>query len=77
MGRTEAVEYRGFRVIEIWELQNDLATGWPFVPFVHKSGLHTAGMHKLDLPQEFGVRKARRRFGASRDQTDENGVDLD
>jgi hypothetical protein len=44
-------------MIEIRELQNDLATGWPFVPFVHKSGLHTAGMHKLDLPQEFGVGK--------------------
>ena len=62
MGRTEAVEYRGFCVIEIWELQDDLAAGWPFILFVHKSGLHAAGMHKIDLPQEFWPRNARRRF---------------
>ena len=52
MGRTEAVEYRGFRVIEIWELQNDLVAGWSLIPFVHMSGLHAAGMHKIDFPQE-------------------------
>ena len=46
MGRTEAVEDRGFRVIEIWELQNDLVARWPFVPFVHMSGLHAADMPK-------------------------------
>jgi len=62
MGRTEAVEYRGFRVIKIWELQNDLAAGQPFVPSVHMSGLHAAGMHKIDLPQETWPRKVRRRF---------------
>src|ERR1700733_5603701 len=39
MGRTEAAEYRGFRVIKIWELQNDLAAGWPSVPSAHMSGL--------------------------------------
>ena len=42
MGRTEAVEYCGFRVIKIWELQNDLAAGWPSVPSAHMSGLHAA-----------------------------------
>jgi hypothetical protein len=53
MGRTKAIDYRGFRVIEIWELQNDRAAGWwLLVPFVHMSGLHAADMHKLDLPQE-------------------------
>lgn len=57
MGRTEAVEYRGFRVIEIWELKNDLAAGWPFVPFVHMSGLHAAGMQKIDFPQELCLEK--------------------
>ena len=62
MGRTEAVEDRGFRVIEIWELQNDLVAGWPFVPFVHMSGLHAADMHKIDLSQEIWPRKVRRRF---------------
>jgi hypothetical protein len=49
MGRTEAVEYRRFRVIEIRELQDDLAAGRLLVPFVHMSGLHAADMHKLDL----------------------------
>ena len=65
MGRTEAVEYCGFRVIEIWELQNDLVAGWPFVPFMHMSGLHAADMHKIDLPQEIWPRKVRRRFCAN------------
>lgn len=63
MGRTEAVEYRGFCVVEIWELQNDLTAGSPFVPFVHMSGLHAADLHKMDLPQERWPRKVRRRFG--------------
>src|SRR6266702_2484818 len=63
---TESVEYRGFRVIEIWELQNDLAAGWPFVPFVHMSGLHAAEMHKIPLPREIWPRKVRRRFTARR-----------
>jgi hypothetical protein len=36
-------------VIEIWELQDDLAAGRLLVPFVHMSGLHAADMHKLDL----------------------------
>ena len=62
MGRTEAAEYRGYRVIKIWELQNDLAAGWPSVPSVHMSGLHAAGMRKLDLPQEIWPRKVRRRY---------------
>jgi hypothetical protein len=62
MGRTEAIEYREFRVIEIWELQNDLAAGWPFVPFVHMSGLLAADMHKIDLRQEIWPRKVRRGF---------------
>jgi hypothetical protein len=62
MGRTEAVEYRGFRVIEIWKLQNNLAAWLPFIPFVHKGGLHAAGMHKIDLQQELWPRKVRRRF---------------
>jgi hypothetical protein len=44
-------------VIEIWELKNDLAAGWPFVPFVHMSGLHAAGMHKIDFPQELCLEK--------------------
>ena len=66
MGRTEAVEYRGFRVIEIWELQNDLVAGWSLVPFMHMSGLHAADMHKIDLPQEIWPRKVRRRFALSR-----------
>ena len=56
------VEDRGFRVIEIWELQNDLVAGWPFVPFAHMSGLHAADMHKIDLSQEIWPRKVRRRF---------------
>jgi hypothetical protein len=50
MRRTEAVEYRGFCVIEIWEFQNDLAARWSFILCVHKSGLHAAGMHKIDFP---------------------------
>jgi hypothetical protein len=50
MVRTEAVEYREFCVIEIWELQNDLVAGWPFVPFAHMSGLHAADMHKVEQP---------------------------
>ena len=50
MGRTETVEYSGFRMIEIWELQDDLVAGWPFVPFVHMSGLQAADMHKIDVP---------------------------
>jgi len=29
-------------VIKIWELQNDLAAGWPSVPSAHMSGLHAA-----------------------------------
>ena len=49
MRRSEAVEYRGFRVIQIWELQDDLTAGWPSVSFAHMSGLHAAGMHKIDL----------------------------
>jgi hypothetical protein len=61
MGRTEAVEYRRFRVIEIWELQDDLAAGRLPVPFVHMSGLHAADMHKLDLEEAFRPQKVRRR----------------
>ena len=52
MRRAEAVEYRGFRVIQIWELQDDLAAGWPSVPFAHMSGLRAAGTHKIDPPVE-------------------------
>ena len=29
-------------MIKIWELQNDLAAGWPSVPSAHMSGLHAA-----------------------------------
>jgi hypothetical protein len=57
MGRTEAVEYRRFRVIETWKLQDDLAAGWPFIPFVHMSGLHAADMHKIDLEEELWPQK--------------------
>ena len=49
MRRAEAVEYRGFRVIQIRELQDDLTAGWPSVSFAHMSDLHAAGMHKIDL----------------------------
>jgi len=49
MRRAEAVEHRGFRVIQIRELQDDLTAGWPSVSFAHMSGLHAAGMHKIDL----------------------------
>ena len=57
MGRAEAVEYRGFCLIEIWELKNDSAAEWSFVPFVHKSGLHAAGLHKIGLPYELCLEK--------------------
>jgi hypothetical protein len=57
MGRTETVEYRRFRVIEIWELQDDLAAGRLLVPFVHTSGLHAADMHKLELESHSGLKK--------------------
>ena len=57
MGRTEAVEYRRFRVIEIWELQDDLAAGRLLVPFVHMSGLHAADVHKPDLEEAFWPQK--------------------
>ncbi len=57
MGRTGAVENRGFRVIEIWEHQNDLVAGWSYVPLVHVSGLHAANMHKIDLLQELSLDK--------------------
>ena len=53
----KAVEHGGFCVIEIREFENDLAAGWPSVPFVHMSGLQAAGMHKIDLPQEFSLGK--------------------
>lgn len=56
MGRTEAVEYRRFRMIEIWELQDDLAAGRLLVPFVHMSGLHAADMYKLDLERHSGLK---------------------
>jgi hypothetical protein len=62
MGRTEAVEYRGFRVIKVWEFQNDLAARWLFVPSVHMSSFHAAGIHKIGLPQEIWPRKVRKRF---------------
>jgi hypothetical protein len=62
MERTEAVEYRRFRVIEIWELQDDLVAGRLLVPFVHMSGLPAADMHKLDLEEAFWPQKVRRRF---------------
>jgi hypothetical protein len=39
MRRAKVVEYRGFCVIQIWELQDYLAAGWASVPFVHISGL--------------------------------------
>jgi hypothetical protein len=57
MGRTEAVEYRRFRVIEIRELQDDLAAGRLLVPFVHMSGLHAADMHKIDREKAFWSQK--------------------
>lgn len=63
MGRTETVEYRRFRVIELWELQDDFSAGRLLVPFVHTSGLHAADMHKLDLEEAFRPQKVRRRFG--------------
>jgi len=66
MGRTETVEYRRFRVIEIWELQDDFSAGRLLVPFVHMSGLHAADMHKLDLEEAFRPQKVRRRFGIKR-----------
>ena len=44
-------------MIEIWELENDLVAGGPFVPFVHMSGLHAADMHKIGLSQESGLEK--------------------
>ena len=37
-------------MIQIWKLQNDLAVGWLLIPFVHMSGLHVAGLHKVDFP---------------------------
>jgi hypothetical protein len=43
MRRTQAVEYGGFCVIQIWKLQNELAARWPFITFVQISGLHAAG----------------------------------
>ena len=57
MGRTRAVEYRKFRVIEIWQLQDDLAIGRLLVSFAHMSGLLAAGMHKLDLEEAFWLKK--------------------
>jgi len=57
MRRTQAVEYGGFCVIRIWKLQNELAARWPSVTFVHISGLHAAGMHKIDLLVEFCLEK--------------------
>jgi hypothetical protein len=45
MRRAEAVEHCRFSMVQIRELQNDLATRWPSVPFVHMSGLHAAVMH--------------------------------
>jgi hypothetical protein len=50
MRRAEAVENCRFSLVEIWKFQNDLAARWPSVPFVHMSGLHAAGMHKIDPP---------------------------
>jgi hypothetical protein len=64
MGRTETVEYRKFRVIEIWELQDDFSAGRLLVPFVHMSGLHASDMLKLDLEEAFLPQKVRRRFRA-------------
>ena len=52
MRRAEAVEYGRFCMIQIWELQNDLAAGWPSVSFAHISGLHAASMQKIDLGLE-------------------------
>jgi len=46
MRRAKTVEYGGFSVVQVWELQNDLAARWPPVPFAHMSGLHAASMHK-------------------------------
>ena len=60
MRRTEAIEYGGFCVIQIWELQNNFAAGWPFVSFVHMSGLHAADMHKIDPEEAFWPQKVRR-----------------
>lgn len=68
MGRTEAIEYRRFRVIELWELQDDLAAGRLLVPFVHMRAASTpADMHKLDLDEAIWVQKAHWRFAAHRD----------
>jgi hypothetical protein len=61
MRRAKAIEHCGFCVIQIWKLQNDLAAGGPAVPLVHMSGLHAAGMHKIDPRQEVWSRKVRRR----------------
>jgi hypothetical protein len=57
MWRAKAIEYRGFSLIQIWKLQNDLVAGWPFVPFAHMSGLHAAGMHKIDRAKKSGLEK--------------------
>lgn len=61
MGRTETAEYYGLRVIEISELQDDLAAGRTLAPFVHRSGLHAADMRKIDLEEALWPRKIRGR----------------
>ena len=58
MRRTEAVEYRGLCLIQIWELQNDFAAGGPSVSFAHMSGLHAAGMHKINPSQKLWPSKS-------------------
>jgi hypothetical protein len=58
MRRAEAVEYCRFSVVQIWKPQNDLATGWQFVPFAHKSGLHAAVMHNRSVPGNLASKSA-------------------
>lgn len=58
MRRAEAVEYRKFGVVQIWKLQNDLATGWPSVPFAHISGLHAAVMHDRSVAGSLASKSA-------------------
>jgi hypothetical protein len=50
MRGTQTVEDSGFCVIQIWQSQNNLATGWFPVPLAHVCGLRAADMHKLEQP---------------------------
>ena len=58
MRRAEAVEYRRFSVVQIWKLQNNLATRWPSVSFAHMSGLHVAVMHNSGVAGSLASKSA-------------------